>query len=524
MKAIKRYNKGYSDTGASYVRKNLKGFTSVSGSPNEDINYNLQTLRERSRMLCMSGGLSLSVLKTMRTNTIGFGLVLKSRIDKAVLGLNEEDAIKWQNITEREFALWAENKNHCDAVGLNDFYKIQDLVFYSSLMNGDCPIVIQHDPKTVSKILPYSLRLNVIEADRLSTPNTYGSGVLHSTDGINTSNGNYIYDGIEVDDKGKIVAYHFCNNYKNEISSHETSKWQRVLAYGEKTGLPNVIYFQSDVERPGQYRGLPILAPVIELLLQIRRYTEAELTAAVVESMFTAFIKTDSKVNENPLMDVATGENDDIILDDSEYEMGPGNIVHLKTNEDVTFGDPKRPAGGFPAFIDAVAIQIGSSLEISKEILMKEFNSSYSASRAALLEFWKVVKMRREWFVSDFCRPIYEIWMYEAIARGRIKAPGFFDNPIIRQAWLGADFIGPSQGMLDPTKEISAEQMMCENGFSTRAESAIRLNGSEFRRNVSELRSENMALKDANEATQKVSDAINQEYIKQSANGGNSDK
>lgn len=78
--------------------------------------------------------------------------------------------------------------------------------------------------------------------------------------------------------------------------------------------------------------------------------------------------------------------------------------------------------------------------------------------------------------------------------------------------------------MLDPTKEISAEQMMCENGFSTRAESAIRLNGSEFRRNVSELRSENMALKDANEATQKVSDAINQEYIKQSANGGNSDK
>lgn len=144
-----------------------------------------------------------------------------------------------------------------------------------------------------------------------------------------------------------------------------------------------------------------------------------------MESMFTAFIKTDSKVNENPLMDVATGENDDIILDDSEYEMGPGNIVHLKTNEDVTFGDPKRPAGGFPAFIDAVAIQIGSSLEISKEILMKEFNSSYSASRAALLEFWKVVKMRREWFVSDFCRPIYEIWMYEAIARGRIKAPGF---------------------------------------------------------------------------------------------------
>ena len=63
----KRINKGFSETGASHSRKALKGFTVSSGSPNEDINYNNMTLRQRSRVLAMSGGLALSALKKKRT-------------------------------------------------------------------------------------------------------------------------------------------------------------------------------------------------------------------------------------------------------------------------------------------------------------------------------------------------------------------------------------------------------------------------------------------------------------------------
>ena len=493
-------NKGYSATGASYTRKALKGMTDVSGSPNEDILYNAQDLRNRSRILSMSGGLALSALKTNRTNVIGMGLVLKSHIDAAVLGLSEEQAIQWQNHTEREFALWAEDKRNCDALALNDYYKIQGLAFYSALLSGDCSTVLQRvEDKDVNKMHPYSLRLNLIEADRLSTPNSFAAwGAARTmTDGKNKKNGNRIYDGVEVDDVGKVVAYHFANQHKGELTDKKL-EWVRVQAYGDETGLPNVVFLMSDVERPSQYRGLPLLAPVIEMLMQLRRYTDSELMAAVVESIFTAFIKTNSKTDENPLTEVATGEDPLPDLDESEYEMGPGNIVHLQPDEDVSFGDPKRPSGGFPAFVEAVATQIGSCLEIPKEMLMKQFNASYSASRAALLEFWKLVKMRREWFVSDWCRPIYEVWMYEAVALGRIKAPGFFDDPIKRQAWLGAEFIGPSQGMLDPTKEISAEEMMCKNGFSSRADSAIRLNGSEFYKNTAALKNENEALRQTN--------------------------
>ena len=516
-----RINKGYSETGASYTRKALKGFTSDSGSPNEDINYNLSTLRKRSRVLTMSGGLALSALKTNRTNVIGCGLVLKSRIDKEELGLTDEQAKAWQDKAEKEFQIWAENKNHCDAIGMNDFYKMQQLVFYSSLMNGDCFTFVQRDEEAVNKLMPYSLRLNIVEADRVQTPqgNSHGS-IFGATDG-KTKEGNRIYDGVEVNKRGKAIAFHVRNNYVFEVNA-EPTEWQRVEILGKKTGLPNVIHTMCDVERPGQYRGIPLVAPVIEMILQIRRYTDSELTAAVVESLFTAFITTEKKLDENPFNEVDQGEAP-IRKNEDEYEMGPGNINFLEPGEGITFADPKRPAGGFPAFVEAVAVQIGASLEIPKEMLLKQFNSSYSASRAALLEFWKLVKMRREWFVSEFCRPIYEIFIYEAVARGRLNAPGFFDDPIKRIAWLGAEFIGPSQGMLDPTKEISAEVMACENGFSTRSASAIKLNGSEYHNNVSELKTENQKLVEANTMTPQTKEVID-EYIKQSANSEESNE
>ncbi len=490
-----RINKGYSESGASHTRTALKGFTAKSGSPNEDINYHLRDLRQRSRVLAMSGGLATSALKTNRTNVIGLGLIPKPAIDKDVLGLTDEEAKAWQDNTEREFKLWAENKNHCDAIGMNDFYKMQQLVFLSSLASGDCFTLMQRYEEDVSKLMPYSLRLNIVEADRVQTPTSKGTCSLSlSTDGKNSVNNNRIYNGVEVDKRGKAIAFHIRNNYEWEANADPT-EWKRVEIYGKKTGLYNVIHTMCDVERPGQYRGVPLVAPVIEMILQIRRYTNSELDAAVIESLFTAFVKTNTRDDELPFGEVEHGQ-EPIQTNDTEYEMASGNVVKLQPGEDVTFGDPKRPAGGFQGFVEAVAVQIGASLEIPKEMLLKQFNSSYSASRAALLEFWKLVKMRREWFVSDWCRPVYENWMYEAVARGRIKAPGFFDDPIKRMAWLGANFNGPPQGMLDPTKEIQAEVMMCENGFSSRTDSAIKLNGSEYDKNINALKLENEKLKE----------------------------
>lgn len=214
-----------------------------------------------------------------------------------------------------------------------------------------------------------------------------------------------------------------CSKYPGEWND-VSLKWARVLAYGEKTGLPNVLHIM-DSERADQYRGVTYLAQVIEPLLQLRRYTESELMAALVQSFFTAWIETDENPMDNPFNEVGAGdtggEADNISIDENEYEMAPGTVTHLRRGEKIVFGNPNIPTAGFETFIKTLCKLVGSALEIPYDVLIKEFNSSYSASRGALLEAWEAFRMRRAWLVDGFCAPVYRLWLAEAVARGRIK-------------------------------------------------------------------------------------------------------
>ena len=458
----------------------------------------------------MAAPIATAALKRQRTNVVGNGLRLKSTINRDLLGMTPEAAEEWQKRTEAEFALWAERKDACDATGVNDFYGLQQLAMLSWPMSGDCFCLFRRYEST--PLQPYALRLHLIEADRVRTPTADGGLTLLSTTGT-ADNGNAIYDGVEVDGNGRIVAYHIANTYPFQNTLTPT-KFARVEAYGKKTGLPNILHIM-DSERCEQYRGVPYLAQVMEPLLQMRRYTEAEIMAAIVQSFFTAFVKTNTDATEMPFGEPASADVQEVSKDPTDYEMGPGNTVIMEPGEDVAFGSPTHPNTGFDTFMRALCEQVGAALEIPADLLIMSFNSSYSASRAALLEAWKAFRMRREWLTKSFCRPVFEMWLTEAVARGRIIAPGFLTDPLIRQAYLQSEWIGPSQGQLDPTKEVAAAVTAIENGLSTREAESIRLNGSEFAANVDKLTLENERLRKANGGNQQVTAATPQPETEQ---------
>ena len=490
--------KGYSEGGASLTRRSLRGFNPTSGSPNEDINDNGSTLRQRSRMLYMAAPLATSAINTNRTKVVGTGLVLKCAIDRDVLGLTEQQAKDWQRQTEAEWRMWAENRANCDALGLNNFYALQQVAIKSWLMSGDVFAVIQREKPT--PLNPYSIRIHLVEADRVSTPYEFGGSLSYNgiTGGKNTDNGNRIFDGVEVSSAGRVLAYHIRNTYPFQRTMEETV-WTRVEAIGAKTGLPNILHIM-DCERPDQYRGVPYLAQVIEPLLQLRQYTASELMAALVQSFFTAWVKTETTQSDIPFNKTGVGDvpsenpGDNISDDSSEYEMGPGTVTHLKNGEDIVFGNPNIPTAGFETFVKTVAKMCGAALEIPYDVLVKEFNASYSASRGALLEAWEAIRMRRVWLADDFCQPVYTAWLAEAVARGRIKAPGFWDDPLLRAAWCGARWIGPVQGQLDPKKEAEANIELIDRGIKTHEQVTMETSGGDWYENVEQLHRENEAL------------------------------
>ena len=121
---------------------------------------------------------------------------------------------------------------------------------------------------------------------------------------------------------------------------------------------------------------------------------------------------------------------------------------------------------------------------------MKSFQSSYSASRAALLQAETEFRQRRQAFINDFLNPVYENFMIEAVALGRIEAEGFFEDPVRRRQWLQADWYGESSKILDPVKEVQGSLMKIMLGLSTHRREAAELTGSDYDDNIEILERE----------------------------------
>ena len=229
-----------------------------------------------------------------------------------------------------------------------------------------------------------------------------------------------------------------------------------------------------------------MLAPVIEQIKQVGRYTDAELQAAVVAGAFAIFVKMDptafaelfeAEGLKETYLKAATrwdGRINTSTLD------GPGNAVNLVPGEEISTVNPGRPNDKFDPFVRAIVQQIGMRLGIPHEVLLKSFDSSYSAARAALLDAWRFFRGRREWLASMFCQPIYETWLAEAVALGRIRAPGFFADALLRKAYAGAEWVGDGPGSIDPLKEVDAAERRIELEISTRAAESILHDGGDW--------------------------------------------
>lgn len=448
---------GYS--GAGYHER-LAYFQPGIGDSDADTLRDLRELRARSRDLVRNSAIAGGAIETEVTNVVGSGLRLISRIDADRLGIDQEAAEEWQDNVEREFCLWAMSE-YADAYGQQTWAEMQDLAFRTHLESGDAFVVLAQVKRPD---WPYSLAVQIIEADRVSNP-----GWVADTDDMTA--------GIERDKSHFPVAIHVCNRHPGRYITPTDFKWTRVAIRG-KSGRRNVLHLMRKL-RPGQTRGVPALAPVIELLKQLTRYSTAEVDAAVNSAVFALFVKMDPDTFADTFDDGAQQS----YIDAAKRWDGTvksGAAVNLLPGEEIQSPEMGRPNPNFDPFVNAVMTQIGMALNIPKEVLTKHFQSSYSAARAALLDAWRTFKIRREWLAVKFCQPVYEEWLADAVASGRISAPGFFADPAIRMAWTGAQWSGDGPGAIDPLKEVQAAKARVDMGLTTLAEEISAYDGGDW--------------------------------------------
>lgn len=451
--------------GASTSKRSMASWSTKSGDADSDILWDLGKLRDRSRDLLRNAPLAVGAINTVNTNVVGRGLNLQARIDRPALRMEDTAAEAWEAETEREFNMWAESQE-CDVARTLTFGDIQELAFLQTLENGESFALL---PRFRRGNFPYQTKIQLIEADRVSNPQF-------------ASDTESMVCGIEKDEYGAPLRYHITRQHPGNYRyvNKKSFTWESFEAFGKITGLRNVIHLYR-MRRPGQTRGVPYLAPVIESLKMLDRYTEAELMAAVVSGMFTVFVETETGAADfaSFLPDTETNA----LASDQDYKLGNGAVVGLARGEKVSTANPGRPNSGFDPFVKAILQHVGVALEIPYEVLIHHFSASYSASRAALMESWRFFRNRRAWLAQNFCQIVYENWLTEAVAIGRIKAPGYFADPRLRKAYTGTIWIGDAPGQIDPLKEVNAAEKRINMGFSTIDEETVALTGGDFERN-----------------------------------------
>lgn len=476
-RALEVTNSGYGNYGANTTKKSLIGWLFRGGSAKEDIEDNIDTLRQRSRDSYMGIPTASAALKTLCTNVVAGGLIPSPQIDGEVLGLTREQAEELQGKILREFALWADT-TECDADGLGNFYKLQQLAYMGFLMNGDSFVLLPFRERPGSQ---YATKVQIIEADRICSPDGYDRLAPDTVRGYRVHS---IVQGVETDKEGMVVAYWICSRHPQSSLALQSGAmdWTRVETHGT-AGRHNILHVMTR-ERAGQLRGVPILAPVLETLKQLGRYTQAEIDAAAISAYFTIFVKPASVQNGMPIGQYIPPEAQVDSADPGSIEMGQGSILSLNPGDDVAFADPTHPNTAYNAFFDAMVKEIGAAMEIPAEVLQKQFTQNFSSARGALNEFWRVCDVKRDDFVDSFCQPIYEQFLAEAVARGRIHAPGFFGDPAIRKAYCACMWPGPARTSLNPIQEVSAALKRVEAGFSTAQRETAEMTGGDYMRNM----------------------------------------
>lgn len=452
---------GFATGGSGYEAakrstRRTRGWRAGEGSASADILPDLGVLRGRSRDLDRNNSLAHGALNTKVNSAIGTGLQLRSVLDARVLGIDPSRVAELQYQIEREWEIFEREADFTGQMHLRDLERV---MFRSTRASGDLGVARRWRRRPGET---YGTRVVLIEADRISNPQRMADN-------------DRIQGGVQLSADGEVEGWHVSDRHPGDLRA-AALKWGFVPRRGP-SGMVQML-LAAEITRPGQVRGVPLFAAVEEDLKQLGDYTAAEIKAAINDAYMFAFETPASAVDDDglPIVTRPDGQADaigELTLEDLMFtSLEPGSKVEVKK--------PTRPNTAFDGFVAAFCKQIGVALGIPYELLMMHFAASFSASRGALELAFKVSLVEQAWFIRSVLDPIREWQFTEMVAAGRFDAPGFFDDPIRRAAWLGRVWIGPTRVQINPQVEANADQTDIETGVKTREQVMTERTGGDF--------------------------------------------
>jgi lambda family phage portal protein len=427
----------------------------------DDIRAAWQASAGRSVDAMQNSGFIAGTIETSTASVVGTHLHLAARPDHTRLGWTEDQAIDWAEEVEATWEAWANDPDECDAGGRMTFGQMQQLGYVSWLSFGE------------------NLALLPIFSRRGGSPTKVM--MMPPTRLSQKSDGMRVVQGVEIDGYGAPVAYHFSRRYDDK--RFEGIGGDIVLPRFDRGGRRQVLHIFG--EAMTSTRGISPLAPVLKVVRQIDQFCDATLTAALLQTIFAATLKTElqgeaafeglmsayeqeDKAHENG-MDALQARRADW-YDTAKVDLFThGKIAQLFPSDQLEFHSANHPNSQFDVFMGWLCREVARCAGVTYESATGDYRTAtYSSVRMATAEIWNIVLKRRSTIAVPFSQRIYEVWLADQIASGRVSFPGGYAAFLERRAAAcRASWSGPPKPQADDLKTARANQTLIQMGVTS---------------------------------------------------------
>lgn len=440
------------------VRPNASTSTSTSGTPSSPYagvgggrratGWNVSTAHANAHLASYGDELVAKSRELVRKEPHARAGI-EARVANAVgTGIKPLSKIADPALKKQVQQLWLDWTDEADADGVCDFYGLQALVARSVEVGGECFVRLR--ARRPEDGLSVPLQLQVYESEQLPRK-----------DNRIAANGNEIRSGIEFDKLGRRVAYHFYRRHPGDLATLSVRSFEQVRVPADQ------VCHVFEVLRPGQLRGEPTLAPVIQTLHELAQYKDAELVRKKVAALFVGFITRKTPGDGDSILPLGATDQGDGTAD---AELEPGLLNYLDADEDVKFSEPSDVGSNFEVFIKSVLRDVATGMGVTYEQLTGDLNGvNYSSIRAGLLEFRRRMEAyQHHVLVFQMNRPIWRAWMRAAVMSGALdlRAADYAAN---ERAYLSVKWMPQGWQWVDPEKEVKAAKLSVRCGFESRS-------------------------------------------------------
>lgn len=372
-------------------------------------------LRQLSRDMVRNRPFAARAREVVVANVVGTGIVPSVVHDKVEVQRQIMDVLRAHLLTPA-----------LDARGELDLYALQEVVMGTVFTDGEILARRRIRRGKYARDLPLGFQVELLECDYLDTT-------------VTSWGQNEVIEGVEYSPIGDIEAYHLYREHPG------AARMRGATLASERVPWQDILHVRR-LDRPGQLRGVPWLAPVMLTMAELSDYQEAQILKQKMAAMLAAIVTYDKE---------APGDAKNKLKGLNALQ--PGAIVGAPDGAEVVFTNPPK-VDDYLDFMREGLGAIAMGIGITRESLTGDLKgTNFSSGRMGRMEMDRNVERWQRLIISQFCAGI-ERWVQDAWPLQRVL-PG---------EKIRLSHTAPRRALIDPNDEIDAMLKQVEGGLNSR--------------------------------------------------------